>query len=51
MLMDIRKGRRTEIGYMNGYLTTLGRRYNVPMPTTSMLTKMVDLRTRIPIRL
>ena len=51
MLQDVQKGRKTEIGYLNGYLTNLGKQYSVPMPTTSMLSHMIDLRTRIPTRL
>ena len=51
MLMDIKQGRETEIGFMNGYLQTIGRKHNLQMPTNSLLMRLIDLRTRIPIRL
>lgn len=51
MLMDIRQGRETEIGFMNGYLQTIGRKHHLQMPTNSLLMRLIDLRTRIPIRL
>ena len=51
MLMDIKRGRTTEIGFMNGYLCDLGKRHNVQMPTNSLLMRLIDLRTRIPVHL
>lgn len=51
MLMDVKQGRTTEIGFMNGYLNSVGRKHRVQMPTNSMLMRLLDLRTRIPIRL
>ncbi|GJE85801.1 2-dehydropantoate 2-reductase-like protein [Phanerochaete sordida] len=51
MLMDIRQGRDTEIGFMNGYLQTIGRKHHLQMPTNALLMRLIDLRTRIPNRL
>ncbi|EAU92816.1 hypothetical protein CC1G_01861 [Coprinopsis cinerea okayama7 len=49
MLVDLERGRDTEIEYMNGYLTRLGQSYGVPMPVTSMLYNLVKMRTQIPL--
>jgi 2-dehydropantoate 2-reductase len=48
MLSDVRKGRPTEIDFMNGYITELGRRYGVPTPTTSKLLSLVKTRSAVP---
>ncbi|EGN93132.1 hypothetical protein SERLA73DRAFT_98195, partial [Serpula lacrymans var. lacrymans S7.3] len=49
MLSDVRKGRQTEVEFMNGYLLGLGTQYNVPMPTTTVLLNLVKMRGAIPI--
>ncbi|KAF8141738.1 ketopantoate reductase PanE/ApbA C terminal-domain-containing protein [Boletus edulis] len=49
MLSDIRKGRPTEISFLNGYLVRLGKQYGVPMPVNSALLNMVNMRSAIPI--
>lgn len=48
-LSDIRKGRPTEISFLNGYLIRLGKQYGVPMPVNSTLLNMVNMRSAIPI--
>lgn len=48
-LSDIRKGRPTELAFMNGYLIRLGQQYGVPMPVNSTLLNMVNMRSAIPI--
>jgi 2-dehydropantoate 2-reductase len=49
MLSDIRKGKGTEIDFLNGYLLNLGSTYNVPMPATATLLNLVKMRTAIPL--
>ncbi|KII94079.1 hypothetical protein PLICRDRAFT_415541 [Plicaturopsis crispa FD-325 SS-3] len=49
MLVDVRKGNRTEIHQLNGYLMGLGKAYGVPMPGTAMLFNLVQLRSIVPI--
>lgn len=47
MHQDIRTGRAsTEIDYINGYLSELGRTYGIPTPTNDMLTHLIKLKTR-----
>ncbi|KIJ66269.1 hypothetical protein HYDPIDRAFT_86860 [Hydnomerulius pinastri MD-312] len=48
-LADIRKGRPTEISFLNGYLVRLGQQYGIPMPVNSALVNMVNMRSAIPI--
>jgi 2-dehydropantoate 2-reductase len=48
-LNDIRRGRTTEIDFLNGYLLNLGATYGVPMPATATLLNLVKMRARIPI--
>ena len=48
-LSDIRKGRPTEISFLNGYLVRLGKQYGVPMPANSALLNMVNMRSAIPV--
>jgi len=48
-LSDIRKGRPTEISFLNGYLVRLGKQYSVPMPVNSALLNMVNMRSAIPV--
>ena len=49
MLMDIRRGRLTEVDFHNGYLLNLGTTYKVPMPATATLLNMVKMRSTIPL--
>ena len=48
-LNDIRKGRNTEIDFLNGHLLNLGATYGVPMPATATLLNLVKMRAAIPI--
>ena len=48
-LSDIRKGRPTEISFLNGYLVRLGKQYGVPTPVNSALLNMVNMRSVIPV--
>ncbi|KAH7886099.1 ketopantoate reductase PanE/ApbA C terminal-domain-containing protein [Phlebopus sp. FC_14] len=48
-LSDIRKGRPTEISFLNGYLVRLGQKYGIPMPVNTSLLNMVNMRSAIPI--
>jgi 2-dehydropantoate 2-reductase len=41
MAQDIRKGRRTEIEFMNGYIADRGNYIGVPAPTHTKLTEIV----------
>lgn len=47
MLSDVRKGKRTEIEFMNGYLLNLGSTYRIPMPVTATLLNLVKMRNFI----
>lgn len=42
MLQDIRKGRRTEIDYLNGYVVALANKFNVYTPINHALTQTVQ---------
>jgi 2-dehydropantoate 2-reductase len=41
MLQDILKKNRTEIDYINGVIVREGRRYGIPVPVNSLLTRLV----------
>ncbi|MBI2542022.1 2-dehydropantoate 2-reductase [Candidatus Woesearchaeota archaeon] len=41
MLQDLMKGRKTEIGYLNGAVAELGRKYGVKCPANEALTKLI----------
>ena len=49
MLSDIRRGRSTEIDFINGYLLNLGATHRVKMPYNSMLLHLIKLRGAIPL--
>ncbi|KAG6817944.1 hypothetical protein H0H87_012412 [Tephrocybe sp. NHM501043] len=49
MLADVRRGRSTEVDFINGYLLKLGSTYHVPMPATATLLNLVKMRSAIPI--
>ncbi len=40
-LQDILRGKRTEIGALNGYIAETGRKYGVPTPVNSTLTAVI----------
>jgi len=42
MLQDIRADKRTEIDALNGAVVQLGQQYNVPTPTNTTLTRMIQ---------
>ncbi|TFK77387.1 2-dehydropantoate 2-reductase [Pluteus cervinus] len=48
-LSDVRKGRPTEIDYLNGYLLRLGKTYRLPMPCNATLLNLVKMRSAIPL--
>ena len=41
MCQDIKKGRRTEIGFLNGKVSELGRRHGVATPVNDVLTSLI----------
>ncbi len=41
MCQDVVKGKRTEIGFLNGRVSELGRRYGVPTPVNDVMTALV----------
>ncbi|KAF5385094.1 hypothetical protein D9615_001272 [Tricholomella constricta] len=49
MLADVRRGRSTEVDFINGYLLKLGSTYRVEMPATATLLNLVKMRSAIPI--
>lgn len=47
MLVDLWKGRNTEIEHLNGYLRRLGQHYAVPTPNNDMLYNLIKLKERV----
>ena len=47
MLVDLWKGRNTEIEHLNGYLRRLGQHYAVPTPTNDLLYNLIKLKERV----
>jgi 2-dehydropantoate 2-reductase len=45
MLQDIRKGRSTEIDFMNGAIGRLGRRHGIPTPVNDTLVNLILFKT------
>jgi 2-dehydropantoate 2-reductase len=41
MFQDLLRGRKTEIGFLNGKITELGKTHNIPTPVNASLTDMV----------
>lgn len=41
-LTSLRRGRRTEIAYLNGYVARMGREYGVPTPVNDTVVAMVE---------
>ncbi|KAJ6604802.1 ketopantoate reductase-like protein [Mycena vulgaris] len=49
MLSDIRRGRRTEIDYLNGYLVSLGKTYKVETPANATVYHLLRMRSSISV--
>ncbi|PHH80445.1 hypothetical protein CDD82_1744 [Ophiocordyceps australis] len=47
MVVDLRRGRRTEIDYINGYWTRRGREVGVPTPLNDALVEQIRARQRL----
>ncbi|KAF8519686.1 ketopantoate reductase PanE/ApbA C terminal-domain-containing protein [Gautieria morchelliformis] len=47
MLVDLWKGRNTEIEHLNGYLRRLGQHYAVPTPSNDLLYNLIKLKERV----
>ena len=47
MLVDLWKGRNTEIEHLNGYLRRLGRYYTVPTPHNDLLYNLIKLKEKV----
>jgi 2-dehydropantoate 2-reductase len=50
MLQDIRAGRKTEIDALNGAVVQLGQQHEVPTPTNTTLTRMIQFMESRPIK-
>ncbi len=48
MLQDVRRGRPTEIEYINGAVVREGRRLHIPTPLNMLLTKLIQERSAQP---
>jgi 2-dehydropantoate 2-reductase len=49
MLQDVRRGKKTEIDYINGYLEKSGREHGVETPVNSTLLNLVKLKYVMPL--
>lgn len=49
MLVDVRRGRATEVNYLNGYVLKLAKKYRVFTPVTAAIIDLVNLRHEVPI--
>ncbi|RUS27198.1 ketopantoate reductase PanE/ApbA C terminal-domain-containing protein [Jimgerdemannia flammicorona] len=47
MLQDVRARRITEVDYMNGYLSRIGKRLGIPTPANDILIALVKLQYRL----
>ncbi len=47
-LQDILRGKRTEIGALNGYIVEMGEKYDVPTPVNSTLTGLIRVLESTP---
>jgi len=47
----VRRGRNTEIDFLNGYLVDLGREHGVNTPVNSALANLIRLKSAIPLNL
>ncbi|KAH7334386.1 ketopantoate reductase PanE/ApbA C terminal-domain-containing protein [Rhizoctonia solani] len=48
MLQDVNNGRETEVNYMNGYLSRMGRKYGIPTPVNDMLRTLIQMKGTMP---
>ncbi|CAE7232866.1 unnamed protein product [Rhizoctonia solani] len=48
MLQDVRNGRQTEVKYMNGYLSRMGKKYGIPTPVNDMLALLIQMKGTMP---
>ncbi|CAE6412933.1 unnamed protein product [Rhizoctonia solani] len=48
MLQDVRSGRETEVNYMNGYLSRMGRKYGIQTPVNDMLRTLIQMKGVMP---
>jgi 2-dehydropantoate 2-reductase len=51
MLQDLRRGRSTEIDYMNGAVAALGAQHDVPCPVNHALTTIIKAMEAQPLSL
>ncbi|KAI0931748.1 hypothetical protein AcW2_000570 [Taiwanofungus camphoratus] len=49
MLVDVRKGKHTEIGYMNGYIMKLAKKYGVSVPLMASMVDLMTIRQTVPL--
>jgi len=50
-LQDVRRGRNTEISFINGYLVDVGREHGVKTPVNSALGNLIQLKYLLPLNL
>ncbi|KAF8667701.1 Ketopantoate reductase PanE/ApbA C terminal [Rhizoctonia solani] len=48
MLQDVRSGKETEVNYMNGYLSRMGKKYGIQTPVNDMLRTLVQMKGAMP---
>lgn len=51
MLGDVRRGRSTEIDFLNGYLVDLGQEHGVNTPVNLALANLIRLKSALPLNL
>lgn len=44
MLSDIRKKKRTEIDFINGYIVKIGHEYHFETPVNSFITSLIHMK-------
>ncbi|KAF8216070.1 ketopantoate reductase PanE/ApbA C terminal-domain-containing protein [Mycena galopus ATCC 62051] len=49
MLDAVRKGRKTEIEFLNGYMMKLGETYGIKTPTMETMYDLVNMRRNVPL--
>lgn len=50
MLQDMLARRPTEIDYINGFITSLGRRYNIPTKVNDTIARLVKFKSSLPVQ-
>jgi 2-dehydropantoate 2-reductase len=45
MLQDIKKGKRTEIDYLNGAISTLGQKHCIATPTNDVIVELINAKS------